>query len=93
MSDCLSKGPEAMAAPAKSGQGSQQQRMKDCNAAAAAGGYKGDARQTFMSSCLKSDSGTAAAGASKEQSCATQADGKKLAGAARTSFLTKCVNG
>ena len=93
MSDCLSKGPEAVDTSGKSAQGSQQQRMKDCNAAASAGAYKGDVRQAFMSSCMKGGSGTASAATSMEQSCAAQADGKKLAGAARTSFLTKCVNG
>ena len=30
----------------------QQQRMKDCNAAASEKGLKGDARKAFMSSCL-----------------------------------------
>jgi hypothetical protein len=68
MSDCLSKGPEAMAAPAKSGQPSQQQRMADCNAAASSGSMKGDARKAFMSDCLKGGSGAAMA-ASKEQAC------------------------
>jgi hypothetical protein len=88
MSECLSKGPEAMAAPAKSG--SPQQRMADCNAAASAGGMKGDARQSFMSDCLKGSGSATASG--KQQACAAQADGKKLAGAARTSFLNKCVS-
>lgn len=77
-------------------QTTQQQRMKDCNQAAAAGGYKGDQRQSFMSQCL-SGSGNAAAStaaspaAAKEKSCTADADAKKLAGAARTSFLKKCV--
>jgi psiF repeat len=31
----------------------QQQKMKDCNVAATAKDLKGDARKTFMSSCLK----------------------------------------
>ena len=92
MSECLSKGPEAMA-PAKGSQASPQQRMADCNAAASAGGMKGDARQSFMSDCLKgSGGGTTAKASAKEQSCAAQADAKKLAGAARTSFLTKRVS-
>ena len=89
MSECLSKGPEAMAAPAKSGQASQQQRMADCNAAASAGGMKGDARKSFMSDCLKGNGATAAG---KEQVCAGQADAKKLSGAARTSFVKKCAS-
>ena len=80
-----------MAAPAKSGQGSQQQWMADCNAAASAGNVKGDARKAFMSDCLKGGSGSATA-ASKEQACAAQADAKKLSGAARTSFGKKCAS-
>jgi len=31
---------------------SQQQKMKDCNAQATTKALKGDARKTFMSSCL-----------------------------------------
>ena len=31
----------------------QQQRMKDCNAQAKTQSLKGDARKTFMSTCLK----------------------------------------
>ena len=89
MSDCLSKGPEAMAAPAKSGQASQQQRMADCNAAASAGGMMGVARKSFISDGLKGDGATAAG---KEQACASQADAKKLSGAARTSFVKKCAS-
>jgi hypothetical protein len=93
MSDCLSKGPEAMQ-PAKSAQTSQQQRVADCNAAASAGGMKGDARQSFMSDCLKGGSnGAAAAAGGKQNTCNAQADAKKLAGAARSSFLTKCAAG
>jgi len=55
---------------------------------------KGDARQGFMSDCLKgSAGGTASAKAGgKQQACTAEADGKKLAGAARNSFLTKCVS-
>ncbi len=78
-----------MAAPAKSGQASQQQRMADCNAAASAGGMKGDARKSFMSDCLKGNGATAAG---KEQACTAQADAKKLSGAARTSFVKKCAS-
>ena len=86
MSQCLSTG-----VPEPAPQMTQQQRMKDCNAAAAAGGYKGDTRQAFMSDCLK---GGATAGADRKQTaCTADADTRKLAGAARTSFLTKCNAG
>jgi hypothetical protein len=54
---------------------------------------KGDARQSFMSDCLKGGGGdrAAAVGADRKKACNAQADSKKLAGAARNSFLTKCV--
>ena len=45
--DCL-KGKATAPAAA-----SQQTKMKDCNAKAKAQNLKGDARRTFMSSCLK----------------------------------------
>ena len=45
----------ALALPAAAQPTAQQQRMKDCNAQAS--GMTGDARKSFMSSCL---SGTAA---------------------------------
>ena len=46
-----------------------------------------------MSDCLKgSAGGTASAKAGgKQQACTAEADGKKLAGAVRNFFLTKCV--
>jgi hypothetical protein len=45
-----------------------------------------------MSSCLSGASAQPAA-ASKAHTCATQADAKKLSGAARTSFVNKCAAG
>ena len=38
----------------------QQEKMKACNADPKAKELKGDARKTFMSSCLKSDASAAA---------------------------------
>jgi hypothetical protein len=76
----------------------QQQRMADCNASATAGKYAGDQRKQFMSSCLKGETGGAAATktaaappSSKEKACMSEADQRKLAGAARTSFVKKCA--
>ena len=71
----------------------QQQKMKNCNADASAKGLKGDARNSFMSQCLKGSTAGSAMNAAptKEQTCMTQADDKKLAGAARTAFMKKCV--
>ncbi len=62
-------------------QKAQQTKMKDCNAKAT--GKTGDERKAFMKQCLSG--GNAAA-----SGCEGQAAEKKLAGAAKTSFLKKC---
>ncbi|MDR3452154.1 MAG: PsiF family protein [Rhodoferax sp.] len=63
----------------------QQSKMATCNTDAA--GKKGDERKAFMKDCLSAKPAAAAAKPSCEQ---TAAD-KKLAGAAKTSFLKKCM--
>jgi hypothetical protein len=60
----------------------QQSRMATCNKEAE--GKKGDERKAFMKTCL-SDKGSAAA------DCEAKAGEKKLAGAAKTSFVKKCT--
>lgn len=70
--------PKKEASPA---QKAQRERMKTCNAQAS--GKTGDERKAFMKECL-SGAQVAASG------CEAQATEKKLAGAARTSFLKKC---
>lgn len=62
-------------------QKAQQTKMKECNAQAT--GKTGDARKAFMKECL-SGSHAAASG------CEAQAAEKKLAGAAKSSFVKKC---
>ena len=49
----------AQAASTATAANSQQEKMKTCNADATAKGLKGDARKSFMSTCLKG-SGAAA---------------------------------
>lgn len=53
----LGEAPKAPEKPAKEeakpAEGSQQNRMKTCNAEAAKKQLKGDERRAFMSSCLK----------------------------------------
>ena len=53
----LGESPKAAEKPAKeepkAAEGSQQNRMKTCNAEAAKKQLKGDERRAFMSSCLK----------------------------------------
>ncbi len=73
----------------------QQDRMKSCNAEAK--GKKGDERKAFMKACLSGDKPAAATtGASSAASAdcekkALSKDGKPLAGAAKASFMKKCV--
>lgn len=69
----------------------QQDKMSACNAQAASKNLSGDARKSFMSSCLSGVTGKSAN--AKTSSCAAQADAKKLSGAARTSFVNKCAAG
>lgn len=64
----------------------QQTRMATCNTDAA--GKKGDERKAFMKDCL---SAKPAAAAAATPSCDQTAADKKLAGAAKASFLKKCM--
>jgi hypothetical protein len=66
----------------------QQSKMATCNADAA--GKKGDERKAFMKDCLSAKPAAAAAPAAKP-SCDQAAADKKLAGAAKASFLKKCL--
>lgn len=70
--------PKKEASPA---QKAQRERMKTCNAQAA--GKTGDERKAFMKECL-------AGGQVAASGCEAQATEKKLAGAARASFVKKC---
>ena len=81
----------AIAAPGYAAN-TQQDKVSACNQQAAAKKLSGDARKTFMSSCM-SGSGMAASASSKAAGCTSQADAKKLSGAARTSFVKKCEAG
>ena len=76
---------DTKAAPAKkeptAAQKAQQDKMKACNAKAT--DKKGDERKAFMKECLSG--GNAAPSA-----CEGKAAEKKLAGAAKSSFVKKC---
>jgi len=90
-------------APAQSaGQTAQQNRMKECNAAAGTRGVSGDARRQFMSDCLAGRvSATPQGGASQAQaaqrqrmtSCNATAAQRKLSGTARQDFMKSCLSG
>lgn len=76
----------------------QQEKMKNCSKDAKDKQLKGDDRKQFMKSCLSGKAAPApAAAAAPEKAaapaapdCAAQATSKKLAGAAKASFLKKC---
>ncbi len=73
----------------------QQEKMKTCNTEAAAKKLSGDARKTFMSSCLssKTTAGTGTTQQEKMKTCNTEASAKKLSGEARKTFMSSCLKG
>ena len=99
--------PAPATAPAAKPHTAQQQRMIDCNKQAT--GKKGADRKTFMSSCLKGQSTTAAAAPAaaaptampaahqtqqeKMKSCSADAKAKTLKGADRKTFMSACLKG
>lgn len=66
-------------------QKAQQEKMKACNADAKKMEFKAGERKKFMSGCLSGKSDAAG-----NSACATSATEKKLAGAAKDSFIKKC---
>jgi hypothetical protein len=67
----------------------QQEKMAACNKEA--GDKKGDERKAFMKQCLSAKPAATAGAAKASPECEKSADEKKLAGAARTSHLKKCM--
>lgn len=78
--------------------GTQQNKMKTCNADAKQQALKGAERKAFMKECLKKDaaSDTAAAPASSRQnkmkSCNGDAEAKALKGQERKDFMKSCLS-
>ncbi|KPC52934.1 PsiF family protein [Amantichitinum ursilacus] len=73
---------------------SQQEKMKTCNADAKTKNLSGDARKSFMSSCLKADSGVASAPATQQDKmkvCNQNASAQALKGDARKTFMSDCL--
>jgi hypothetical protein len=72
----------------------QQQRMTDCNKMAGDKKLEGDARKSFMSSCLKGeDADKKTAQQQKMTDCNKQASAKGLKGDERQKFMSKCLSG
>ena len=85
--------------PQLSDAGAQQNKMKTCNADAAAKGLSGegtgDARKAFMKECLSAKPEKAAAGASQQNkmtTCNKDASAKNLAGDERKKFMKSCLS-
>ncbi|HEY0295637.1 MAG TPA: PsiF family protein [Bordetella sp.] len=83
------------AAPAKT-LTPQQQRMNDCNSKASGQALKGDARKSYMSSCLRGET-PAPVGKpltpqqQKMKDCNGQAGAQSLSGEARKTFMSSCL--
>jgi hypothetical protein len=77
-------------------QNTQQEKMKTCNAQAKTQSLSGDARKSFMKSCLSTE---AAAGPKlnsqqqKMKQCNADAKAKGLSGADRKTFMSSCLKG
>ena len=68
----------------------QQDKMKSCNVEAK--GKKGEERKAFMKECLSADKPAANGAASADcEKKAVSKEGKPLVGAAKASFMKKCV--
>ena len=71
----------------------QQKRMQQCNADAKKQQFKdGEARQAFMSTCLKGG-GAPMTQQEKMTACNKQASDKAMKGDDRKAFMSKCLSG
>ena len=80
-------GAQPSAAQPSAAQQAQQNRMRSCNGAASTRSLKGDARQTFMSSCLagKTDPNL------MMKACNAQASQDKITGDTRRNYMSACL--
>jgi hypothetical protein len=77
--------------------GSQQDKMKSCNAEAAQKQLKGEERKTFMKTCLSAKPASDATAAKptqqeKMKTCNADAAAKGLKGNDRKDFMKKCLS-
>jgi hypothetical protein len=74
----------------------QQDKMKTCNAQAKTQSLAGDARKSFMKTCLSNQPAAAPKGNSQQEKmkqCSADAKAKGLKGADRQSFMSTCLKG
>jgi hypothetical protein len=87
-----------LATPLVFGANAQQEKMTTCNADAKAKSLTGDARKSFMKTCLSSNS---AAGGGKQMTaqqqkmstCSKDAAAQHLSGDDRKKFMSTCLKG
>lgn len=73
---------------------SQQDKMTSCNADAKTKALSGDARKTFMSSCLSASAPAASVPATQQdkmKTCNADATAQSLKGDARKSYMSTCL--
>ena len=74
----------------------QQSRMKSCNADAGKQHLSGDARKSFMKSCLSGGAkseGKATTQQQRMKDCNAEATSKQMKGDARKAFMKSCLSG
>jgi hypothetical protein len=77
-------------------QNAQQDKMKSCNSQASTQSLSGDARKSFMQSCLSSQPADAPKLNSQQQKmkqCNADAKTRKLTGVDRKTFMSTCLKG
>ena len=79
------------------GANAQQDKMKDCNAQAKTQSLSGDARKSFMKTCLSNQPAAPAPELNSQQQkmkqCTADAKSKGLSGADRKTFMSTCLKG
>ena len=78
------------------GQTAQQEKMKTCNAQAKTQSLSGDARKSFMKTCLSNQPAAEPKLNSQQQKmkqCNADAKTKGLTGAERKTFMSTCLKG
>ena len=76
--------------------GTQQNKMKTCNAEASKKDLKGDERKTFMSECLSAaepEKKELSSSQERMKTCNAEAKTKSLSGDARKTFMSDCLSG
>ena len=75
--------------------GTQQDKMKTCNADATTKALKGDARKAFMKDCLSAKPAAAAPAATQQnkmKTCNADEKAKTLKGDERKAFMKACLS-